>query len=247
MSGWIEKLPSGRLRAVYRDAAGDRHSELFDNRKQAKAFLATTAADQARGQWVDPRGGQILFRDWQEKWFASRVMRRATARAYGTTLRVHLVPAFGDLKLKQITPLAVRAFVTRLSEERSPKTVRNAHALLSNVLRDAVLEGLLLTNPCIGVRLPKDRPYEAVFLSPAQIDRLVEAVPEHYRTLVQLAAGTGMRWGETTGLKRQRVDLLRRRLEVVETLEDIDGVLTFASRSPRGRGVRSRCRRTWSR
>ena len=37
MSGWIEKLPSGRLRAVYRDAAGDRHRELFD-RRQVKAF-----------------------------------------------------------------------------------------------------------------------------------------------------------------------------------------------------------------
>ncbi len=184
--------------------------------------------------------GQILFREWQEKWFTSRIMRRATERAYGATLRVHLVPAFGDLMLKQITPLTVRAFVTRLSEERSPKTVRNAHALLSNVLRDAVLEGLLLTNPCIGVRLPKDRPYEAVFLSPPQIDKLVEAVPEHYRTLVQLAAGTGMRWGEIAGLKRQRVDLLRRRLEVVETLEDIDGVLTF------GQPKSARSRRTIS-
>ena len=71
MSGWVGKLPSGRLRAVYRDAAGDRHSELFDNRRQAKAFLATAAADIARGQCVDPRGGQILFREWQEKWFVA--------------------------------------------------------------------------------------------------------------------------------------------------------------------------------
>lgn len=240
MSGWIEKLPSGRLRAVYRDAAGDRHSELFDNRKQAKAFLASAAADMARGQWVDPRGGQILFREWQETWFASRVMRRATARAYATTLRAHLVPQFGHLQLKQITPLGVRGFVTALAEKRRPKTVRNAHALLSNVLRDAVLEGLILTNPCLGIRLPRDSPYEAVFLSPAQIDRLVEVVPEHYRSLVQLAAGTGMRWGELTGLKRQRLDLLRRRVEVVETLEDIDGVLTF------GQPKSARSRRTIS-
>lgn len=227
MSGWIETLPSGRLRAVYRDADGQRHTELFDQRRQAKAFLAATAAEQARGRWVDPRGGQVLFRDRAETWFTSRVMRRATARAYGRTLRVHLVPTFGARQLKEITPLAVRAFVSELSGRRSPKTVRNAHALLSNVLRDAVLEGLLLTNPCLGVRLPQDRPYEAVFLSPPQIDRLVAAVPDHVRSLVQVAAGTGMRWGEITGLERQRVDLLRRRLEVVETLEDIDGALTF--------------------
>ena len=116
-----------------------------------------------------------------------------------STLRVHLVPAFGDLKLKQITPLAVRAFVTRLSEERSPKTVRNAHALLSNVLRDAVLEGLLLTNPCIGVRLPKDRPYEAAFLSPEQIDRLVEVVPSTTARSCSWLPGPGCAGGSSPG------------------------------------------------
>lgn len=96
MSGWIEKLPSGRLRAVYRDAAGDRHRELFD-RRQVKAFLATAAATLARGQWVDRAAGRSCSASGRTSG-SSRVMRRATAPAYAATLRAHLVPAFGHLQ-----------------------------------------------------------------------------------------------------------------------------------------------------
>ena len=57
-----------------------------------------------------------------------------------------------------------------------------------------------------------------------------------YRALVQTAAGTGMRWGELAGLQRDRLDLLRRRLEVTQTLVDVNGVLSFGEpKMPRSR------------
>lgn len=66
-----------------------------------------------------------------------------------------------------------------------------------------------------------------MFLSPAELDRLVRAVDTHHRALVQTAAGTGLRWGELAGLPRARLDLLRRRLEVAQTLEDVNGQLSI--------------------
>ena len=100
------KPPSGRLRAVYRDAAGDRHRELFD-RRQVKAFLATAAATLARGQWVDRAAGRSCSASGRRSG-SSRVTRRATAPAYATTLRAHLVPAFGRLQLKNVGDVADR-------------------------------------------------------------------------------------------------------------------------------------------
>ena len=236
MSGWLEVLPSQRVRAVYRDPAGHRHSATFATRKQAKAFLAATLTDLERGHWLDPRGGQTLFADWAARWLAARMTRPSTAASDEGRLRNHLLPHFGQLALKDITPLTVRSFIARLSGTLGPKTVRNVHALLSTVLRDAVLEGLLLSNPCTGVRLPVDTRSEAVFLSPAQIERLVEAIAPPYRTLVLTAAGTGMRWGELAGLPRIRLDLLRRRLEVAQTLVDVNGVLSFGEpKTPQSR------------
>ena len=63
---WVESLPSGRYRAVYRDDDDRRHSKSFDRNPDTKAWLAAAKADQVRGQWVHPRGGAILFGEWAE-------------------------------------------------------------------------------------------------------------------------------------------------------------------------------------
>lgn len=227
MTTWIETLPSGRYRARYRDADGTRHSQSFDRKADAKAFLASVVTDMARGEWRDPRGGAVPFREWADKWFAARVVRATTQAADISRYRSHLLPAFGDVELKDLTPLRIKTFVAQMSAIRKPATVRHAHALLSTILNDAVAEGLLLTNPCRFSRLPRAPRYEAVYLSPAEVERLVAAIDPAYRDLVVTAVGTGMRWGELAGLKRHRVDLLRRRLEVAETLVDVDGHLSF--------------------
>lgn len=227
MSGWTETLPSGRYRAVYRDTQGDRHSKTFTTRREAKAFLAAQQTDLARGQWLDPRGGQLPFGQWATKWRAGRVLRPSSAAADESRLRIHLMPVFGDTALKDITPLGVRSFVAELATRRAPKTVRNVSALLSTILRDAVLEGLLLSNPCVGVRMPVDTATEARFLSPAELEALLAAAPPEHRTLLLTAAGTGLRWGELAALEVASLDLLRRRLQVSRTLSDVNGALSF--------------------
>ncbi len=224
---WIETLPSGRYRAVYRDPDGTRHSQTFARKADAKTFVANAVSDLVRGEWRDPRGGAMPFRDWAEKWLDARVVRRSTDYNDRGRYRTHLLPAFGDAQLKDLTPLRIKTFVAELSARRKPATVRNVHALLSTMLSDAVAEGLLLTNPCQFSRLPRIARYDAVFLSPAEVERLVEAIDPAYRDFVITAVGTGMRWGELAGLKWPRVDLLRRRLEVAETLVDVGGRVSF--------------------
>ncbi|MHA6618925.1 site-specific integrase [Pseudonocardia sp. DLS-67] len=52
---------------------------------------------------------------------------------------------------------------------------------------------------------------------------LADAVPDRYRALVVLAAGTGLRQGECFGLTVDRIDFLRRTLEVDRQLIGSDG------------------------
>ena len=108
MSGWLETLPSRRTRAVYRDAAGNRHSQTFATRREAKTFLTATLADLDRGHWIDPRGGQIPLADRARRWSAARLVRVSTAASEGGRLHNHLLPFFGPLAFKDITPLTVR-------------------------------------------------------------------------------------------------------------------------------------------
>jgi integrase len=231
---WVEKLDSGRYRAAYRDEHGQRFSKTFDRRGDAKAWLAAAATDRARGHWIDPRGGALLFGDWGTRWFAARTVRRTTHASDEARYRVHLLPAFGDVALKDLTPLRVRSFIAHLTTRRAPATVRHVHALLSTMLSDAVEEGLLLTNPCRRTGLPRAPSYDAVFLNPNQLARLLESIDPAYRCLVLTAAGTGMRWGELAGLRRDRLDLLRRRVRVDQTLVDVNGELSFGQPKTRG-------------
>jgi integrase len=48
-------------------------------------------------------------------------------------------------------------------------------------------------------------------------------MPERYRALVVLAAGTGVRHGEALGLEVEAVDFLRRTLEVRQQLVTMPG------------------------
>lgn len=52
---------------------------------------------------------------------------------------------------------------------------------------------------------------------------LADAVPDRYRTLVILAAGSGMRQGECFGLTVDRIDFLRRIVRVDRQLVTVSG------------------------
>lgn len=161
-------------------------------------------------------------------------MRVTTAASDRGRYANHLEPAFGAVPLRDISPLRVRSFVAELATRRSPATVRHVHALLSTMLSDAVEEGLLLHNPCRRTNLPRTSPPPQTFLSPEQIAGVAAAIDPHYRQLVITAAGTGLRWGELTGLSPAAVDLLHGRLYVDRTLVDVNGELSFDEPKTRG-------------
>jgi integrase len=64
-----------------------------------------------------------------------------------------------------------------------------------------------------------------LFLNADQVEQLADTIREPYGTLVYLFAYGGLRWGEAAALKRKRCDLDRSRLEVAESLADVDGRL----------------------
>ncbi|WP_243422848.1 tyrosine-type recombinase/integrase [Micromonospora globispora] len=57
--------------------------------------------------------------------------------------------------------------------------------------------------------------------------KLLPAIPDRYRALVAVAAGTGLRWGECAGLRWDAVDLAAGVLRVVRVAEEVSGHVTF--------------------
>lgn len=64
---------------------------------------------------------------------------------------------------------------------------------------------------------------EQSYLTAEEVERLVAATDDRYQALVSSAAYLGCRWGELAGLKRDNLDLLRRQVRIIGTLEEVGG------------------------
>ena len=148
----------------------------------------------------------------------------------------HIKPRFGSTPLSKIT-YDVSAWASGLTspkgERLSPGSVRYVHRVMYLIMEHAVKDVRIARNPAAGIKLPRLPKVERRFLTRDQVFDLADAaarypipeVGEQYRVMILLLAHTGLRWGEASGLRVKRLDLLRRRITVAETLVEIGGHL----------------------
>jgi integrase len=223
----IERARSKRGGYVVRYRGPDRkpRTKTFRRKVDADQFAKTVDVDVYRGDWIDPNAGRIVLRDFGARWWDSTVDLRPKTRLRDEGLyRNHVLPSFGDYPLSGIDHLAVREWVAALSASGlAPATVHKCHQVLAKIMRAAVDSELIRTAPTDRVPLPRIEREEMRFLEPAEIARLAAAIGDTYRPLVLFGAYSGLRAGEMFALRRSRLDLLRGRADVVETLVDVNG------------------------
>jgi integrase len=58
-------------------------------------------------------------------------------------------------------------------------------------------------------------------LTPAEYRRLIDAIPDQHRLMIQTAIETGLRWGELSALRPRHLDFEQGRLTVAETIVEV--------------------------
>ncbi|MCA1824459.1 MAG: site-specific integrase [Frankia sp.] len=235
--GSLRKLDTGRWQARYRDPARRERSQSFETKREAERFLASVTVQLARTEWVDPAYAQLPLRRWAEVWVAARVVEPTTALRDEATIRNHLLAHFGDYALGAITRMSVQSWVAKLRDEGlAPSSIAKCYHLLTAMMTAAVDEGLLRVTPCRKISLPRRAQHEQVFLSAPQVRAVLHETPERYQAFVMTAYTTGCRWSELAGLRVRHLDLLRRKLDVVEVLREASGQYSFGP--PKSRASR---------
>jgi integrase len=207
--GHITKTPAGGFRANWRDPSGRQKAKTFKTRKEAAAFLAETETTLTRGIYVDPHAGRIRFGEYAARWLDARQSQATTSARDASIFRNHVMPRWRLVPIGKIDHLAVQQWVTELGRRLSPATVAKCYQLTANVFRAALRDRLIGINPCDGVKLPsiRQKAGDDQVVTPTQVlDRLIPVLPVRHRALVALAFGTGLRWGECTGLRLDAVD-----------------------------------------
>ena len=149
-------------------------------------------------------------------------------------LRVHLVPFLGHKRLDAITNEDVQRLKAWMVV-KAPKTVNNALAVLSVLLKKAVEWDVIDRMPCTIRLLPIPKP-AATFHDFDQYERLVEkakAIDPVTALIVLLGGEAGLRCGEMIALEWRDVDLAKRQLCIERS--DWNGEV----RSPQGGRLRS--------
>jgi integrase len=137
--------PTGRKRvSFYGDTAEEANNKLFQ-----------ALADQAKGiLFSDP--GRLTVGEYLQSWLSDTAryqVSEGTLSRYERTCRVHLVPFFGRLRLRDLTAAHVRVFRARKIEEGlNPNTVGVMQGVLSVALNQAVDDGLIPANSASRVK-----------------------------------------------------------------------------------------------
>jgi integrase len=207
-----------RYRVRWIDDTGAPKERLFDRKAEADNWDANVRADVSRGLYVDPGAGRTTVAEYGEQWRAIQMHRESTSDRVARSFRLHIDPQIGRLRLSQVRPSHIQAWVKDRSTELAPSTLRVVYSYLVSMFADAALDRVIGVSPVQGVQLPEVDRGDRFVPTPDQVHALAEAVPARYRALVYLAAGCGLRQGEAWGLELEHMNFLRREVAIVQQL-----------------------------
>jgi len=223
--GWVWKQDQA-WRGAYRDEAGKQHTKSFKRQIDAKRWVATEEAKVVRGDWVNPAAGKVTFAAFYADWSPRQVWLSSTRE--NADMAIAGV-TFGDMPLRSIRRSHVEAWVKKMSADLAATTIDTRFTIIRGVLRAAVADRLIPSDPTIGVVLPRKRKAEAAMSIPTNADvaMLLDAAEPPNRpksrpgftAFVALCAFAGLRRGEALGVQVGDIDFLARTLRVTRQIQ----------------------------
>lgn len=211
-------MRNGRVQASYIHTDGRRYyaPSTFTAKMDAEGWLSNERKLIELDGWTPPEERQaakwarsITVSEYATKWLAQRDLAPKTRHLYGELLNGRILPTLGDVMMRALTPADVRAWWVALNAEKKTPT-RNTHTyqLLKTIFSTACDDKVVSENPCqikSAAKPPKARDVQP--LTTAELDKVAESFPDHYRVAVYVAAWCGVRSGELFELRRKDIHI----------------------------------------
>lgn len=224
----------------YTDTAGKRRLKTFAKKKEADAFAATASVEVRQGIHVADRE-TVTVEAAGSLWILSAKaaeLERSSIEDYERTLRLHIVPYIGSLKLNALNTARLRAYEDQLREAgRSASMVKRVMTTLGTLLVDAQERGLVVRNAAremqsrrgksvnrqekrqkgrlkVGVDIPTRE----------EVKDLLAVAEGRWRTLILTAVFCGLRASELRGLRWQDIDFEKRQIRVYQRADRFNDI-----------------------
>ena len=140
---WEARVTTGRDpltgKQVQRTFSGKTQKEVLEK-------MQAVAVEVSRGTYVPPC--KMTVGDWLDIWQREYLgnAKYNTVRIYENNIRLHIKPVLGAVRLDQLHPHTVQAFINRL-DGLSPQSVRMVYQVLRTALEKAVDLEYIPKNP----------------------------------------------------------------------------------------------------
>ena len=216
---YTEGFDPGTGKQIQRSISGKTQKEVAQKLKAALAALDS-------GTYIAPC--KMTVEEWMDVWSKQYLggVKESTVAAYNATIRTHIKPGIGAIRLDALDTHLVQSFYNGLREPTkdreavSPKTVKNVHGVLHKALQQAVANGYIRFNPTNSCILPRIEKKELQPLDEAETKLFLDAVKGHpLELLYTITLFTGLREGEALGLTWDRVDFMRGTILISKQLQ----------------------------
>jgi integrase len=231
---WSEKTPNGRR--VYRKrviGTVEKYPEAESARNAISGLISEVNWANQHPQSVAMTIAQLCSHFEQRELARSNTWRSySTKRGYAVYINRWIVPQWGRYELRNIRTIEVESWLRRLPLAKSScAKIRNVMSVLFN---HACRYEFFDRNPIRLVRQGAKRKAAPNVLTPYEIKLLVDGLELRERTLVLLAASTGLRQSELFGLKWDDINFEEKTIYVTRSI--VYGVVgpckTEASQKP---------------
>lgn len=164
-----------------------------------------------------------LFKEYVEKFLVKKeTSRRAnTAKSYRDYARVHILPALGNMRIRDMRLSDLQDYFRIKLETLSVVSLRKHLVVISGALLDAARDGIIKSNFAKDVELPTAKKFEGKSYNAEQVGKLLEGAKsagEPLQAAVILGAIYGLRREEICGLRWQDVDFEAGQIYIRHTL-----------------------------
>jgi integrase len=224
----------------YVDTKGKRRLKTFKLKKLADGFAATATVEVRDGTHVADRE-TVTVEAAGKLWIASAKasgLERSSVEDYKRTLRLHITPFLGLLRLNALTTTRLRSYEDELRDAgRSASMIKRVLTTLGTLLADAQERGLVVRNAAREMRsrrgskserqekCQKGRLKVGVDIPTREdVKALLAAANARWRPLILTATFCGLRASELRGLRWQDVDLEKREVKVHQRADRFNAI-----------------------
>ena len=184
--------------AVYRWAVGQTIDELHESIFSLKAH----------GERKEDQPAPVSFGEYLQNWFSVYKRPKLKPKAlsqYECKLKKHILPAFGQKPIAEITVLDIQTFLNE-RKDYSKSYMRDLMNILGQVFQAAFDDGLITKNPMASRKIfnPATRVEKRTALTDKEVADIIAHIPDlqnqNDRMFMACLMFTGMRPGEIYGL-----------------------------------------------